>query len=69
MKSVTWSLLGGVVVALLFTGETHAATVPAASPTAASVAASNSTWVSKSEKKKRQRANAKRLRKMRRQRY
>ncbi|WP_157547663.1 hypothetical protein [Hymenobacter sp. DG25A] len=69
MKSAFYSLLGGALIVLLSAGDTHAATVSVASLSTTSVAAGNSSWVSKSEKKKRLRSNAKRLRKMRRQRY
>ena len=69
MKSVFYSLLGSALIVLLSAGDTQAATVSVSSLSTTSVAAGNTSWVSKSDKKKRQRSNAKRLRKMRRQRY
>ncbi|AIZ62890.1 hypothetical protein PK28_02855 [Hymenobacter sp. DG25B] len=69
MKSVFYSLLGGALIVVLSAGNTQAATVSVSSLSTTSVAAGNSNWVSKSEKKKRLRSNARRLRKMRRQRY
>ena len=69
MKSAFCSLFGGALIVLFSADNTYAATAPVAASATTSVAVSHDSWVSKSEKKKRQRSNAKRLRKMRRQRY